>query len=110
VAEADLTSLGLTGRRAATLRAAAQAAARGDLLLDPGDDVVEARRRLLALSGVGPWTAEYVAMRALADPNAWPATDLVLARAASSVDVERLQPWRAYAAIHLWTRESEERP
>jgi AraC family transcriptional regulator of adaptative response / DNA-3-methyladenine glycosylase II len=109
VAEADLTAMGLTGRREATLRAAAEAVTRGDLLLDPGDDVLEARRRLLELPGVGPWTAEYVAMRALGDPNAWPATDLVLTRAAPQVDVDRLQPWRAYAAIHLWTRDSEER-
>ncbi len=109
VADADLEGLGLTGRRVSTLRAVAVAAASGELLLDPGDDVAEARRRLMALPGVGPWTAEYVAMRAMADPDAWPATDLVLARRASGIDMERLRPWRAYAAVHLWTRESEER-
>lgn len=108
VAVADLDGLGLTGRRSATLRAAAEAAAIGVLLLEPGDDLHEARRRLVELSGVGPWTAEYVAMRALADPDAWPGTDLVLARAASGIDVDRLRPWRAYAAVHLWTRYSEE--
>jgi AraC family transcriptional regulator of adaptative response / DNA-3-methyladenine glycosylase II len=107
VADANLDQLGLTGRRVQTLRAAAEAAASGDLMLDPGDDVVEGRRRLLALPGVGPWTAEYVAMRALGDPNAWPGTDLVLARAASDLDITKLQPWCAYAAIHLWTQESE---
>ena len=90
------------------MRAAAVAAASDELLLDPGDDVADARRRLMALPGVGPWTAEYVAMRAMADPDAWPATDLVLARTASGIDIERLRPWRAYAAVHLWTRESEE--
>ena len=107
MAQANLDQLGLTGRRVQTLRAAAEATASGELLLDPGDDVLEARRRLLALPGIGPWTAEYIAMRALADPNAWPASDLVLARAASGLDIEQLQPWRAYAAIHLWTEESE---
>jgi AraC family transcriptional regulator of adaptative response / DNA-3-methyladenine glycosylase II len=107
VADANLDRLGLTGRRVQTLRAAAEAAASGNLLLDPGDDVVEARRRLLELPGIGPWTAEYIAMRALGDPNAWPGTDLVLARAASDLDITKLQPWRAYAAIHLWTEESE---
>lgn len=109
VTESDLDGLGLTGRRVATLLAAAEATASGELLLEPGDDLPEARRRLVALPGVGPWTAEYVALRALADPDAWPGTDLVLARAASGLDVERLRPWRAYAAVHLWTQYSEER-
>lgn len=108
LAVADLSGLGLTGRRAQTLQTAARAAVDGELLLDPGDDLALARARLLALPGVGPWTAEYVAMRALADPDAWPATDLVLTRAASSIDMNRLRPWRAYAAVHLWTREGEE--
>lgn len=108
VAEGDLKGLGLTGRRVTTLRDSARAAASGDLLLEPGDDLSEARRRLLALPGVGPWTAEYVALRALADPDAWPGTDLVLARAASGTDTDRLSPWRAYAALHLWTQHGEE--
>jgi AraC family transcriptional regulator of adaptative response / DNA-3-methyladenine glycosylase II len=109
VADADLDGLGLTGRRVATIRTAARATADGELLLDPGDDVATARRRLLAIPGVGPWTAEYVAMRALADPDAWPGTDLVLARASSGIDLERVRPWRAYAAMHLWTQDGEEK-
>jgi AraC family transcriptional regulator of adaptative response / DNA-3-methyladenine glycosylase II len=108
VAAADLAGLGLTGRRAASLQSAASVAASGALLLEPGDDLAEARSRLLALPGVGPWTAEYVALRALADPDAWPGTDLVLARAASGIAVDRLRPWRAYAALHLWTHHAEE--
>lgn len=109
VPDADLDGLGLTGRRVQTLKAAARLSASGELPLDPGDDVAEARRRLLAIPGIGPWTAEYVAMRALADPDAWPGSDLVLARAAAGVDTDRLRPWRAYAAIHLWTFEGEEK-
>lgn len=108
VAEEELDGLGLTRRRATTLRDAARTAASGALLLEPGDDLPDARRRLLALPGVGPWTAEYVALRALSDPDAWPGTDLVLAREASGIDSERLRPWRAYAALHLWTRHGEE--
>lgn len=108
VVAADLEGLGLTGRRAVTLQLAAAAAASGELLLEPGDDLREARSRLTALPGIGPWTAEYVALRALADPDAWPGTDLVLARAASDIDISRLQPWRAYAAVHLWTHYTEE--
>lgn len=107
--DADLAGLGLTGRRAACLRAAAEAATAGELLLAPGDDLLEARQRLTRLPGVGPWTAEYVAMRALADPDAWPGTDLVLARVARGHDVEMLRPWRAYAAMHWWTQHAEEK-
>lgn len=110
LATGDLQGLGLTGRRAATLLAAARATASNQLLLEPGDDLQEARRRLMAVPGVGPWTAEYVALRALADPDAWPGTDLVLARVASGLDVKRLRPWRAYVAVHLWTQFSEEMP
>jgi AraC family transcriptional regulator of adaptative response / DNA-3-methyladenine glycosylase II len=108
VLAADLSALGLTGARVRSLHSAAAAATQGDLLLEPGDDVVEARRRLLALPGVGPWTVEYIAMRALADPDAWPATDLVLAREAAQVNVDELRPWRSYAALHLWTNVAEE--
>jgi AraC family transcriptional regulator of adaptative response / DNA-3-methyladenine glycosylase II len=106
--DADLAGIGLTGRRAACLRAAAEATVAGELLLDPGDDLVEARQRLTSLPGIGPWTAEYVAMRALADPDAWPGTDLVLARVAGDHDLETLRPWRAYAAMHWWTEHAEE--
>jgi AraC family transcriptional regulator of adaptative response / DNA-3-methyladenine glycosylase II len=108
VADADLAGLGLTGRRTASLQSAAAAAYDAQLLLEPGDDLAEARSRLLTLPGVGPWTAEYVAMRALADPDAWPGTDLVLARAASGIEPESLRPWRSYAAMHLWTQYAEE--
>jgi AraC family transcriptional regulator, regulatory protein of adaptative response / DNA-3-methyladenine glycosylase II len=110
VADDDLSGIGLTGTRARALRALAGAVA-GGLALDPDADRDETRHRLLALPGIGPWTAAYVAMRALGDPDAIPLADLGLAlRAlgapddASSVTAraERWRPWRAYAAIHLW--------
>ena len=64
--------------------------------------------RLLAVPGIGPWTAGYIAMRALRDPDAWPSGDLGLRRAMerlgiSDDDIERWRPWRAYAAMHLWS-------
>ncbi len=106
MAEADLDgpTLGLTGARVRALRALAFEVAHGRLTLDPGGDRDEARSRLTALPGVGEWTAEYIAMRALADPDAWPATDLVLRRrvAERGGDPERWRPWRAYGALHLW--------
>jgi AraC family transcriptional regulator of adaptative response / DNA-3-methyladenine glycosylase II len=111
-----LRAIGLTGGRAATVLAVAAAVADG-LLLDPAADRAATRAALLALPGVGPWTAEYVALRALADPDAFPDGDLVLRREVGALDAtERTpearevraraagwRPWRGYAAQHLWT-------
>jgi 3-methyladenine DNA glycosylase/8-oxoguanine DNA glycosylase len=107
VAEADLAGVGLTTRRAATVRELAGRAAAGDLDLRPGADATEQRRALLGVPGVGAWTAEYVAMRALHDPDAFPASDLVLRRrlAEMGADPRSWRPWRAYAAMHLWLAE-----
>ena len=105
VADADLDGLGLTGGRIRTLRALAHAVADEGLVIDPVADRDDVRRRLLALPGIGPWTADYIAMRALGDPDAFPATDLVIARALASggaARAEHWRPWRAYAAMHLW--------
>ncbi|HEU4675624.1 MAG TPA: AlkA N-terminal domain-containing protein [Motilibacteraceae bacterium] len=102
-------TVGLTTARARTLHAVAQAAADG-LVLDPGADRDEARARLLALPGIGPWTTEYVALRALGDPDAYPAEDLVLRRALgvrtareAVALAQAWRPWRGYALLHLWT-------
>ncbi|HET6909847.1 MAG TPA: AlkA N-terminal domain-containing protein, partial [Mycobacteriales bacterium] len=111
VAEADLAAVGLTTSRAATLRALAAAVADGDVEIDAVADRDEVRRRLLSIPGIGPWTADYVAMRALGDPDAFPATDLVLRRRLATVPPDaplRWRPWRAYAAMHLWTMATEE--
>jgi AraC family transcriptional regulator of adaptative response / DNA-3-methyladenine glycosylase II len=105
VAGVDLDGLGLTGGRVRTLRALAIEVASGGLSLEPLADRDETRARLTALPGIGPWTVEYIAMRALGDPDAFPATDLVLKRAldgAESGRTEGWRPWRAYAAMHLW--------
>jgi AraC family transcriptional regulator, regulatory protein of adaptative response / DNA-3-methyladenine glycosylase II len=100
---------GLTGTRARTVHALAGACADG-LRIDAGGDHADIRRRLLAVPGVGPWTVEYLAMRALRDPDACPEGDLVLKRALgaasvrqASAAVRRWSPLRAYAVFHLWT-------
>jgi AraC family transcriptional regulator of adaptative response / DNA-3-methyladenine glycosylase II len=103
LADATFDEIGLTTSRQKTVRAAAAAHASGELTLDPAADREEARIRLLALPGVGPWTAEYVAMRALADPDAYPGDDLVLRRRIEPKRAERWRPWRSYAAMHVWT-------
>ncbi len=106
IAGADPAGLPLTRARRNALAALARAVADGSLALDPGADRAAACVRLLALPGVGPWTAEYVAMRALGDPDAFPAADLGVAKALErlgpSVDPGRWRPWRAYAVQHLW--------
>jgi AraC family transcriptional regulator of adaptative response / DNA-3-methyladenine glycosylase II len=108
LADADLSGLGLTTSRQATLRALATAVATGRLDLDAGTDPAEAAARLSELPGVGPWTVSYILMRAVRDPDAFPETDLGLRRAmerlgAPPAQARRWRPWRAYAAVHLWT-------
>lgn len=101
-------SVGVTGQRARTIVALAHECADG-LEITPGSDRAEVGRRLLAVPGIGPWTVDYVAMRALRDPDAFPHGDLVL-RQALALPTQRevlarsldWAPWRAYAAIHLW--------
>jgi AraC family transcriptional regulator of adaptative response / DNA-3-methyladenine glycosylase II len=101
--DATFDGIGLTAGRQKTIRAAAVAHASGELTLDPTADRELTRQQLLALPGVGPWTAEYVAMRALADPDGYPGTDLILQRVVTPTRADRWRPWRSYAAMHLWT-------
>lgn len=111
LADADLEAIGLTTSRAAALRALARAVADGRLDLDgPLQEVTAA---IAALPGCGPWTARYVALRGLGDPDAFPASDLVLRRVAGAPGPplsagaleargQAWRPWRGYAALHLW--------
>jgi len=110
---APLLEAGLTRARADCLVTLARAVAAGSL---PGlamdasmRDPAEFMERFTALAGIGPWTAEYVAMRALAWPDAFPESDLGLRKAAGGLSprdlrarAERWRPWRSYAAQHLW--------
>jgi AraC family transcriptional regulator of adaptative response / DNA-3-methyladenine glycosylase II len=111
LAAADLDGLGLPGARIRALQALAAAVAGGTL--DLGAPAEEVAARLEALPGFGAWTAQYVALRALGEPDAFPAADLVLRRmAAADGDplttraleerAEAWRPWRGYAVIHLW--------
>ncbi len=117
VAAADLPRIGLTRARTAALRGFAAAVDRGELDLAVAASLDEQVARLTALPGIGEWTAHYVAMRALGDPDAFPAGDLGLRRAlgrggrlATPREVtrhaERWRPWRAYAVIALWTKDA----
>ena len=107
----------LTGpaRRIASVCTVAAALADGTLALDPGRDPADLRAELLALPGVGPWTAGYLAMRVLGDPDELLAEDLGVRRGAAALDLPSdipgltaraaaWRPWRSYAATHLWRR------
>jgi AraC family transcriptional regulator of adaptative response / DNA-3-methyladenine glycosylase II len=99
--------------RRGTIRVLAEAIASGELALDPGADRAEAEQRLTSLPGVGAWTAGYVALRALGDPDIFLATDVGVRRGAAALGLphdartlgyhsERWRPWRSYALIRLW--------
>jgi AraC family transcriptional regulator of adaptative response / DNA-3-methyladenine glycosylase II len=102
--------------RIETVATVAGALASGEVCLDRGAERADARSRLLRLRGVGPWTASYVAMRALGDPDVFLDADAAARRvlreldpsladdAAVAVAAQRWRPWRSYALLHLWTR------
>ena len=102
----DISRLGMPRSRARTVVALAQAVARGDVAFDTTADIDAAIAALLRVPGIGPWTAEYIAMRGYSWPDAFPATDLGIRNALPGVDpataAAAWRPWRAYAAIHLW--------
>jgi AraC family transcriptional regulator of adaptative response / DNA-3-methyladenine glycosylase II len=110
LADGDLSVIGLPKARAETIRALARAVCDGSLDLEHAACSQMVLQKLLAIKGIGRWTAQYIAMRALSDRDAFPSADLGLLRAldmASSPDLESRaeawRPWRAYAAIYLWT-------
>jgi len=110
-----IARLGMPGARARTIVALARAVANGELVLMPNADVEATLDRLRALPGVGEWTAQYIAMRALAWPDAFPHTDLGVMKALAETDARRVlaageawRPWRAYAVMHLWQTLTEE--
>jgi AraC family transcriptional regulator of adaptative response / DNA-3-methyladenine glycosylase II len=114
LAKADLSTLGMPKSRASTLSAVAAAVLKTPDLLDANCELDEAVRRLRAIPGVGEWTAQYIALRQLREPDAFPATDIGVLRALadargqrpSAAEIlrraERWRPFRAYAAQHLW--------
>jgi AraC family transcriptional regulator, regulatory protein of adaptative response / DNA-3-methyladenine glycosylase II len=131
LAAADPAALPMPRARAAALTGLAAALASGDLSLDPGADRDRAEAKLLALPGIGPWTAAYIQMRALSDPDAFlpsdtgvlealgrlgavpagahgPAARARAAREAAEL-AEGWRPWRSYAVQHLWAYLEESR-
>jgi AraC family transcriptional regulator of adaptative response / DNA-3-methyladenine glycosylase II len=109
LADAKLTSIGLTGTRASTIRALARAVCEKRIIFESVVDSDAFLNRLCEIPGIGKWTAQYVAMRALGEPDAFPSGDLGLLRSMALDGPHQLErhaeawrPWRAYAAMYLW--------
>jgi len=109
LARADLQKIGITRSRAETIRDLARAVREGSISFNGVLDAESFLTRLRQIRGIGEWTAQYIAMRALGEPNAFPAGDLGLLRASGATNSRALQeraemwsPWRAYAAMYLW--------
>jgi AraC family transcriptional regulator of adaptative response / DNA-3-methyladenine glycosylase II len=110
IAAVDPASLRMPRSRARALTGLAAALDRGDVRLDRSTDRAETRARLLDLPGIGAWTADYVAMRALGDPDVFLPTDLGVRDAAARLGIEDVvlrsegwRPWRSYALLRLWS-------
>jgi AraC family transcriptional regulator of adaptative response / DNA-3-methyladenine glycosylase II len=118
LAEADLTVLGMPRTRALALSSLAGAVRDDPQIFGPKRSLEEAIAQLRSLNGIGEWTAQYIAMRELREPDAFPTADVGLMRALADEDgrrptpgemqtrAEAWRPWRAYAALHLWASES----
>lgn len=115
VARCDLQGLGLNAKRVQTLQGLARAVAEGEIELEIKCTLSDFVRRLTRLPGIGPWTAQYIALRGLGEPDAFPAGDLGLLQALNETigritprqlhaRAEAWRPWRAYAATYLWNR------
>lgn len=112
--DAKLTRIGLTAARAETIRALARAVCDGRIIFEGVIDSDAFLNQLCKIPGIGKWTAQYVAMRALGEPDAFPSGDLGLLRAMSlgssrelEQHAEAWRPWRAYAAMYLWRLASQ---
>ena len=115
LADASLEEVRMPAARKRTITEITTRIADGTLVLDAGVDRDEARTQLLAIPGVGPWTASYLAMRALRDPDAFLPTDLGVVKAAAKLGIEDVdaaasawRPWKAYAVQYLWQSLSDE--
>ena len=110
----DIARLGIIAQRAKTLIALSRAVAAGALHLEPGSRIEDTLQQLRKIPGIGEWTVQYIAMRALSWPDAFPHTDLGIKKALAIDNpkkilelAEQWRPWRAYATLHLWAELTE---
>jgi AraC family transcriptional regulator of adaptative response / DNA-3-methyladenine glycosylase II len=122
IARADLAALGMPKARAMAVTSLAATLCADPAIFSRGASLEQAIAKLRSLPGIGEWTAQYIAMRELREPDAFPAADIGLLRAMADADgrrpspaelssrAERWRPWRAYAALHLWAAASRPAP
>jgi AraC family transcriptional regulator of adaptative response / DNA-3-methyladenine glycosylase II len=117
LSKADFTKIGLTRSRAETIRSLARAVSQGEIRFERITDSNAFLNQLLKISGIGEWTAQYVAMRALGEPDALPTGDLGLLRTLGLKNLREMEkrsegwrPWRAYATMYLWNGDAETTP
>ncbi len=113
----DIAKLGIIGARSQCILSLAQAFASGFLQLDAGADPEAAIHRLRTLPGIGPWTAHYIAMRALRWPDAFPKEDIAVQKSLGGISAKQAEvrsqawrPWRSYAVLHLWNSAAAHAP
>jgi AraC family transcriptional regulator of adaptative response / DNA-3-methyladenine glycosylase II len=105
LAQVGFEGISTTKKRKQTLQILSHQVASGKFSLNPHQDIRKLKEQLLAIPGIGAWTAEYIGMRCLSDPDSCPRTDLILKRvqqAEPGLDLQVIRPWRAYAAYLLW--------
>lgn len=117
LATADLEKVGVMPARARTIRALARRVTDGSLSFEAGSEAQSVAAALIEIPGIGDWTAQYIAMRAYGEPDAFPSSDLVLRRAAGGCTAKELErrslawrPWRSYAVMLLWQSAISDRP
>jgi AraC family transcriptional regulator of adaptative response / DNA-3-methyladenine glycosylase II len=116
IAAADPETFPMPTARARALVGLAAAVSGGEVVLDRGADRADVRAALLRLPGIGPWTADYIALRGLGDPDVFMTTDLGVRQGMSRLGLtgdayrvaQRWRPWRSYALMHVWRAGSEE--
>jgi len=105
LAKSDLSEVRTTVARKEAIRDFSRRVLSGAISLSQAQDPMAFRKALLETKGLGPWSAEYISLRAIGDTDAFPKTDLILKRALKlhpDLDLEPIKPWRSYAAIYLW--------
>lgn len=105
LAHSDLEQIGTTAARKEAIRAFSGRVLSGSISLSEAQEPTAFRKALLETKGLGPWSAEYISLRAIGDTDAFPSTDLILKQVLKlcpELDLEKLKPWRSYAAIYLW--------
>jgi AraC family transcriptional regulator, regulatory protein of adaptative response / DNA-3-methyladenine glycosylase II len=105
LAQSDLEKIGTTAARKEAIRAFSARVLSGSISLSQAQEPAIFRKALLETKGLGAWSAEYISLRAIGDTDAFPRTDLILKRVlklSPELDLEKLKPWRSYAAIYLW--------